>query len=150
LFLIGATVVLLLAVWVVLRFTPVGLIARGTMQNAGMAAALGVPTERVYALSFAAGAAVSGLAGALMAPFSGVVPTMGTAYIAKSFITVITGGAAMLAGTGSASVLLGGVNTIGTFAFTPVLGEVLMLGVAIVLLRLLPQGITGRFFRRAL
>jgi branched-subunit amino acid ABC-type transport system permease component len=134
----------------VLRFTPVGLIARGTMQNAGMAAALGVPTERVYALSFAAGAAVSGLAGALMAPFSGVVPTMGTAYIAKCFITVITGGAAMLAGTATASGLLGSVNTIGTFAFTPVLGEVLMLGVAIVLLRLLPQGITGRFFRRAL
>ena len=67
LFLIGATVVLLAAVWVVLRFTPVGLIARGTMQNPGMAAALGVPTERVYALSFAAGAAVSGLAGALAA-----------------------------------------------------------------------------------
>ena len=86
------------------------------MQNPGMAAALGVPTDRVYALTFAAGAAVSGLAGALMAPFSGVVPTMGTAYIAKSFITVITGGAAILAGTGSASVLLGGVNTIGTFA----------------------------------
>jgi branched-chain amino acid transport system permease protein len=150
LFLIGATVVLLAAVWAVLRFTPVGLIARGTMQNAGMAAALGVPTERVYALSFAAGAAVSGLAGALMAPFSGVVPTMGTAYIAKCFITVITGGAAMLAGTATASGLLGSVNTIGTFAFTPVLGEVLMLGVAIVLLRLLPQGITGRFFRRAL
>ncbi len=150
LFLIGATLVLVAAVWAVLRFTPAGLIARGTMQNAGMAAALGVPTERVYALSFAAGAAVSGLAGALMAPFSGVVPTMGTAYIAKCFITVITGGAAMLAGTGSASVLLGSVNTLGTFAFTPVLGEVLMLGVAIVLLRLLPQGITGRFFRRAL
>ena len=150
LFLIGATVVLLAAVWAVLRFTPVGLIARGTMQNAGMAAALGVPTERVYALSFTAGAAVSGLAGALMAPFSGVVPTMGTAYIAKCFITVITGGAAMLAGTATASGLLGSVNTIGTFAFTPVLGEVLMLGVAILLLRLLPQGITGRFFRRAL
>jgi branched-chain amino acid transport system permease protein len=109
-----------------------------------------VPTERVYALSFAAGAAVSGLAGALIAPMSGVVPTMGTAYIARSFITVITGGASMLAGTSSAAGLLGSVNTLGTFATTPVLGEVLMLAIAIVLLRLLPQGITGRFFRRSL
>ncbi len=150
LFLIAATMVLLAAVWAVLRFTSAGLIARGTMQNAGMAAALGVPTERVYALSFAAGAAVSGLAGALIAPMSGVVPTMGTAYIARSFITVITGGASMLAGTSSAAGLLGSVNTLGTFATTPVLGEVLMLAVAIVLLRLLPQGITGRFFRRSL
>jgi branched-chain amino acid transport system permease protein len=150
LFLIAATLVLLAAVWAVLRFTSAGLIARGTMQNAGMAAALGVPTERVYALSFAAGAAVSGLAGALIAPMSGVVPTMGTAYIARSFITVITGGASMLAGTSSAAGLLGSVNTLGTFATTPVLGEVLMLAIAIVLLRLLPQGITGRFFRRSL
>lgn len=150
LFLIAAAAALMAATWAVLRFTPAGLIARGTMQNASMAAALGVPTERVYALSFAAGAAVSGLAGALIAPFSGVVPTMGTAYIAKSFITVITGGAAMLAGTTVASGLLGAVNTLGTFLTTPVLGEVLMLAVAILLLRLLPQGITGRFFRRAL
>ena len=150
LFLIVATLVLLAAVWAVLRFTPAGLIARGTMQNAPMAAALGVPTERVYAIAFTAGAAVSGLAGALIAPFSGVVPTMGTAYIAKTFITVITGGAAMLAGTASASVLLGSVSTLGTFATTPVLGEVLMLVVAILLLRLLPQGITGRFFRQSL
>ncbi|HYZ31043.1 MAG TPA: branched-chain amino acid ABC transporter permease, partial [Crenalkalicoccus sp.] len=150
LFLVAAAAVLLAATWAVLKLTPAGLIARGTMQNAGMAAALGVPTERVYAIAFAAGAAVSGLAGALIAPFSGVVPTMGTAYIAKAFITVITGGAAMLAGSLSASVLLGSVSTIGTFLTTPVLGEVLMLAVAILLLRLLPQGITGRFFRRAL
>ena len=43
-------------------------------------------------MTFAVGAALSGLAGGLMAPLSGVVPTMGTAYIAKAFITVITGG----------------------------------------------------------
>jgi len=63
---------------------------------------------------------------------------------------VVTGGAAMLAGTLSASALLGSVSTLGTFFTTPVLGEVIMLGVAIVLLRLLPRGITGRFFRRSL
>lgn len=150
LFLIAAALVLLAGTWAVLRFTPAGLIARGTMQDPQMAAALGVSPDRVYAVTFAAGAALSGLAGALIAPFSGVVPTMGTAYIARAFITVITGGAAMLAGTASASALLGSVSTLGTFLLTPVLGEVLLLGVAIVLLRLLPQGITGRFFRRAL
>ena len=150
LFLIGAALVLIGAVWAVLRFTPAGLIARGTMQNPEMAAALGVAPDRVYAVTFAAGAALSGLAGALIAPFSGVVPTMGTVYIAKAFITVITGGTAMLAGTLSASGLLGTVATLGTFATTPVLGEVAMLAVAIVLLRLLPEGITGRFFRRSL
>lgn len=150
LFLIGAAVALLAGTWAVLRLTPAGLIARGTMQNAEMAAALGVSPGRVYALTFTAGAALSGLAGALIAPFSGVLPTMGTLYIARAFITVLTGGAAMLSGTVSASTLLGSVSTLGAYFTTPVLGEVIMLAVAILLLRLLPQGITGRFFRRSL
>ena len=150
LFLIGAAAALSLGVWAALRFTRWGLVARGTMQDAETASALGVAPDRVYAATFAAGAALSGLAGALLAPLSGVVPTMGAAYIARAFITVITGGAAILAGTLSASGLLGTVSTLGTFLSTPVLGEVAMLAVAIVLLRLLPRGITGRVFRRAL
>jgi branched-chain amino acid transport system permease protein len=149
-FLIAAAALLAVAIWLVLRFTTAGLIARGTMQNPEMAAALGVSPDRVYAITFSAGAALSGLAGGLIAPISGVVPTMGTAYIAKAFITVITGGAAMLTGTLGAATLLGTVSTIGTFLTTPVFGEVALLGVAIILLRLLPRGITGRFFRRAL
>jgi branched-subunit amino acid ABC-type transport system permease component len=136
--------------WVVLRFTSVGLLARGTMQNADMAAALGVAPDRVYAATFAIGAALSGLAGAVIAPFSGVVPTMGAAYIAKAFITVITGGATVLAGVTTASGLLGSVNTLGSFLTTPVFGEVMLLAFAVILLRLLPQGITGRFFRGSL
>ncbi len=150
LFLIGAAAALSLALWAVLRFTTWGLLARGTMQDAETASALGVAPDRIYAATFAAGAALSGLAGALLAPLSGVVPTMGAAYIARAFITVITGGASILAGTLSASTLLGIVSTLGTFLSTPVLGEVAMLLVAVVLLRLLPRGITGRIMRRSL
>ena len=149
-FLVLAAAVLSFSVWAVLRFTPAGLIARGTMQNSEMAAALGVAPDRVYAATFAAGAALSGVAGGLIAPLSGVVPTMGTLYIAKAFITVITGGAAMVTGSLTASGLLGTVSTVGTFLTTPVLGEVGLLVVAIVLLRLLPRGITGRFLRQSL
>lgn len=150
LFLIAAALVLVAAAWLILRFTDLGLIARGTMQNPEMAASLGVDPSRVYALTFAIGAAISGLAGALIAPLAGVVPTMGTAYIAKAFITVISGGAAILAGTLSAAGLLGAVNTVGSFLTTPVLGEVALLATALLLLRVFPRGITGRFFRRAL
>ena len=150
LFLIGAACALSLSLWAVLRFTRWGLVARGTMQDPETASALGVAPDRVYAVTFAIGAALSGLAGALLAPLSGVVPTMGAAYIARAFITVITGGASILAGTLSASTLLGTVSTLGAFLSTPVLGEVVMLLVAVALLRLLPRGITGRIMRRAL
>jgi branched-subunit amino acid ABC-type transport system permease component len=150
LFLILVAVLLLVVGWTMLRFTRLGLIARGTMQNAAMAAALGTDPAAVYAVTFTVGSALSGLAGGLLAPLSGVVPTIGAAYIAKAFITVISGGAAILLGTAIASALLGAVNTVVTFASTSVLGEVALLAAAVVLLRLLPQGITGRFFRRAL
>jgi branched-chain amino acid transport system permease protein len=150
LLLILVAAALLFAGWLVLRHTRLGLIARGTMQNPTMAAALGVNPSTVYAATFGVGAALSGLAGALLAPISGVVPTIGAAYIAKAFITVISGGAAILSGTAVAASLLGAVNTAATFAFTPVLGEVALLAAAVLLLRVLPQGITGKFLRRAL
>lgn len=134
----------------IMKYTKAGLIARATMQNPAMAASMGVNTNTVYMVTFGAGAALSGLAGALIAPLSGVLPTMGVAYVAKAFITVISGGAAIVAGTLSASALLGSLNTLATFLATPVIGEITLLFAAIVLLRLLPQGITGRFFRRAL
>jgi branched-subunit amino acid ABC-type transport system permease component len=150
LFVIAVAVVVLSAIFAVMRWTRLGLIARGTMQNASMASALGVNPPRVYAVTFGAGAALSGLAGAVLAPVSGVFPTIGVAYVAKSFITVIGGGAAILSGTVSASALFGSINQIATFVTTPVFGEVALLAAAIVLIRLLPQGITGRFFRSGL
>jgi branched-chain amino acid transport system permease protein len=147
---IAVGVVLALALRWVLLHTSLGLIARGTTQNPKMADALGINPGVVYSVTFAVGAALSGLAGGLLAPLTGVVPTMGGAFIAKAFITVIAGGPAILVGLISASALFGAINQIATFVTTPVLGEVALLVAAIIMLRLLPQGITGRFFKRSL
>ncbi|WP_304308475.1 branched-chain amino acid ABC transporter permease [Pseudacidovorax intermedius] len=147
---IAVAVVVALAIRWVLTRTQWGLIARGTMQKPDMANALGISPSRVYSVTFAVGAALSGLAGGLLAPLTGVVPTMGAAFVAKAFITVIGGGSAILAGLLGASSLFGAINQLATFATTPVLGEVALLVAAIVLLRVLPQGITGRFFKGSL
>ncbi|MEO0823527.1 MAG: branched-chain amino acid ABC transporter permease [Pseudomonadota bacterium] len=149
-FLIFVTLALIGAVYAVLRYTKLGLLARGTMQRPEMAAALGVSTSRIYMITFGLGSAVAGLAGGLLAPITGVVPTIGATYIAKAFITVISGGAAILAGTASAASLLGVMNGVVTFLTGPTMGEVALLLTAIVLLRLMPSGITGRFFRKSL
>jgi branched-chain amino acid transport system permease protein len=146
-FVIGVTAAILLALYIGLKRTRFGLLARGTMQNPAMSAGLGVDTGKVYAATFGLGAALSGLAGGILAPISGVVPVIGATYIAKAFITVISGGATVLAGTASAATLLGAINQAVTFLSTPVVGEVALLAAAIILLRLLPAGITGRLFR---
>lgn len=146
-FIIAVSVAVVVLLWILLRHTRFGLVARGTMQNADMAAGLGINPSRVYALTFGIGAALAGLAGGVLAPITGVVPTIGVAYVAKAFITVIGGGTAILAGTLSTSTLFGAINQLATFATTPVIGEVALLLAAIILVRLLPNGVTGRFFR---
>jgi branched-subunit amino acid ABC-type transport system permease component len=150
LFLIGVAIALLIATYVVLRHTRLGLIARGTMQNPDMAAALKINPSTVYMVTFGIGAALTGFAGALLAPITGVVPTMGIAFIAQAFITVITGGPSIITGTVISASFLGGVSQLVTFATTPVVGDVALLFVAVLLLRVLPRGITGKFFQRSI
>src|SRR3954465_355001 len=77
LFVIAVAIVVLFGIFAVLRWTRLGLIARGTMQNANMAAALGVNPPRVYAITFGLGAALSGLAGAGPPPGLGGFPHHG-------------------------------------------------------------------------
>ncbi len=149
-FIVLVAAALLLLMLAVLRSTRSGLIARGTMQHADMAASLGYNPDRIYMLTFACGSALSGLAGAVLAPLVGLVPTSGGAYIAKAFITVIAGGPALIAGLASSAGVFGLINQVFSFAISPVVGEVALLVAAVVLLRLLPRGITDRMFRDSL
>lgn len=149
LFIIAVAVLLVIGLWLLLRFTRVGLVARGAMQSADVASSLGYNPKAVYMWTFTAGAALSGLAGGVLAPLTGLLPSSGGAYIAKAFITIITGGAAVIAGTMSSAVIFGTFNQLVSFGSTPVIGEIAMLALAIVLLRLMPQGITGRFFKNS-
>lgn len=146
-FVIAVAAVVMAGLYALLRWTSFGLVARGTMENAAMAGALGTHVPRVYALTFALGAALSGVAGAVFAPVAGVMPVSGTIYIGKAFITVISGGPLPLAGSALAASLLGTVSELTTIVSTPVVGQVALLATAVVLLRILPSGITGRFFR---
>lgn len=139
--------VLLIGTYALMRYTRAGLIARGTMQNPVMAAAFGIPPQTVYMLTFGFGSALTGLAGAIIAPLSGVSPNMGIFFIAKAFVTVIAGGPMVLLGTISASALFGSISGVVDYLTSSVVGEICVLLVAIVLLRLLPSGITGKFRR---
>ncbi|MCR9214266.1 MAG: branched-chain amino acid ABC transporter permease [Proteobacteria bacterium] len=146
-FIVIISILLVLLIYFVLKGTRLGLIARGTMQRSDMAAALGYSPDRIYMATFFVGSALSGLAGAVLAPLVGLVPSSGGAYIAKAFITVISGGPSVIAGLISSGGFFGVVNQFFTFAISPVVGEVALLVSAVILLRLLPQGVTGRFLK---
>jgi branched-subunit amino acid ABC-type transport system permease component len=140
--LVAITILLSLICLLALNRTRWGLVARGTMRNPEMAATLGIDPVKVYAATFATGAMLSGLAGGLLAPISGVIPHMGAAYVARAFVTVISGGPALITGTVAVAALLGPLEAALSLVATPVIGQAALLIAAVILLRVLPQGIS--------
>lgn len=145
LMLIGVTAAVAVLTWALARFTKFGLIVRATMQDPDVASALGANRSLTYMATFGYGAGLTGFAGAMLAPITGAAPTMGVFFVAKAFITVIVGGHLPLMGTLAASSLFGAIDGVVSYRWSSVLGEVSVLIVAVVLLRILPSGITGRF-----
>ncbi len=146
--LIGAALLLLAVVFLVFTRTRYGTMARAATQLPDMAGAVGINARRVNMLTFGFGAALAGAGGALLAPVAGVVPSMGQAYVGRAFMTVVVGGPGVLTGTATAAGLLGSVDSLVSNVFSSFLGTASLLLVAIVLLRLLPTGISGRWRRQ--
>jgi len=146
--LIAAALLLLAVVFLVFTRTRYGTMARAATQLPDMAGAVGINARRVNMLTFGFGAALAGAGGALLAPVAGVVPSMGQAYVGRAFMTVVVGGPGVLTGTATAAGLLGSVDSLVSNVFSSFLGTASLLVVAIVLLRLLPTGISGRWRRQ--
>lgn len=146
--LIGAAVLLLGLTYLVLTRTRYGTMARAAVMLPDMAAAVGVDVRRTNMLTFGFGSALAGAGGALLAPITAVVPSMGQTYVGRAFMTVVVGGPGVVAGTAGAAGLLGGVNSLVSNLTTSVLGTAALLVVAIVILRFLPTGISGYWERK--
>jgi branched-chain amino acid transport system permease protein len=123
--------------------TKYGMRARATIQNPEIAGSMGIDTRRMYTLTFGLGAALAGLTGGLYAPTTTVVPTFGSGFIVEAFVTVIVGGANVLVGAPLAGAILGGVNSVLAGSFGTFIARVGLLIATILVIRLLPRGISG-------
>jgi urea transport system permease protein len=141
---IGGAIALLVIVYWVFTRTRFGVMARAATQRPDMAAAVGVNARRLNMLTFAFGSALAGVGGALLAPVSAVSPNMGQIYIGRAFTTVVVGGPGVITGTANASALLGGVETLVADLTSAVLGVIALLLTAVLVLRFLPTGLSGR------
>ncbi len=136
--------VLIFALWALYNRTGFGLQARAAMQNSAMAKALGVDADRIYMLTFSLGAGLAGFSGALFAPTVSIAPFMGQQFVAPAFITVVVGGATnVIAGALGSSFLLSLVKTPVGFYAGAFLGTVALLVAALVIIRLMPDGISA-------
>jgi branched-chain amino acid transport system permease protein len=141
-FVLAVTAVVLLALWLFLERTNIGLIVRAGSRDALMVRALGIDLERVWFLVFGLGIAMAGLAGILAGPLRGVYAEMGIEIIIEAFVVVVVGGMGSLPGAIVAGLLIGEVISITTF-FAPKLAEIVVFVVMAVILLARPSGLFG-------
>ena len=146
--LFAAAILVMIALYLLFMRTRYGVRARATMQNPQVARALGVRTPRIYASSFGIGAAIAGLCGALYAPTMTLVPVMGITFIVEAFVTVVVGGSNVLIGTVPAAMVLGFIRTSLNAWQGQVIGQIGMLIAVILVIRILPEGMSGWLLRR--
>src|SRR6266404_1216495 len=139
-FIIVVTLLVVVGTWAFLARTSVGLQVRGSLENPMLARASGISTTRLYALTFAFGSALAGLAGALIVPLYQLSADIGTRFLVQAFLSVMLGGV----GTFEGPVL--GAAVVGTTAaglpwfVIPVLADPLVFVLALLIVKLRPQG----------
>jgi urea transport system permease protein len=141
-FVIGFAVIIVIATWMLLTKTSLGLLIRAAMQNRGMAACLGVRTARVNMLTFAFGSGLAGLAGAFLSQIGNVGPSLGQTYIVDSFMTVVLGGVGSIVGTVCSAVGIGTTDQVlQQTTGSPVVGKIIVLVAIILFLQWKPGGL---------
>jgi urea transport system permease protein len=140
LYIILFAIIVLAALMAALRFTPLGLRMRAVTQNRLMAAAMGIRTPWIDALTFGLGSGVAGMAGVALSQIDNVSPNLGQNYIIDSFMVVVFGGVGNLWGTVVGAMTLGIVNKFLEPVAGAVLGKIVVLVLLILFIQRRPRG----------
>lgn len=143
LFIMAMSVVVIVVTFYVFLKTDLGLGARAVIANKNMAASLGINTRRMYRTTFTFGSAIAGLAGAVMAPLMSCDPQMGLGFFVPAFLSILVGGAGTLGGVLVGGAIVGGGDSLISTLFTPVSAQIVIFIIAIILIRIRPQGLLG-------
>ncbi|HEY9300929.1 MAG TPA: branched-chain amino acid ABC transporter permease [Phormidium sp.] len=122
LFIIFLTILCVAGIYYFFQRTAWGLRIRAVTQNRNMSACLGIPTQKVDALTFALGSGLAGVAGCAISLLGSVGPNTGQNYIVDTFMVVVVGGVGKLVGSIVAALAIGTVSyIIGSNAIAPLL-----------------------------
>jgi branched-chain amino acid transport system permease protein len=140
----GAALIVILT-WFIRR-TIWGMAMRAIATNRAAAALMGINVDRIYALTFAIGAALAGVAGGLLGAMFTIEPSMGEWAVVKAFSVVIMGGMGNVPGAVLGGIILGVAESLGAGFLPGGTSYKDGIGYAILILVLLcrPQGLFGR------
>ncbi|HEX2215580.1 MAG TPA: branched-chain amino acid ABC transporter permease [Xanthobacteraceae bacterium] len=143
LFVFVAGVLILIALWLLLQRTRLGILIRAGVDDAEMVAAMGIDIRRVFIQTFMLGSALAGLAGVMGGAFLTLYPTADIEILVYSLAVVIIGGQGSLVGAAVGSVFVGMLATFGQVWF-PELAYFVIFGPMALLLAFRPLGLFGR------
>jgi len=138
---IFTTLVVIALSWLFLARTSTGLRIRGALENPMLARACGISTARLYALTFAFGSALAGLAGALIVPLYALSADIGIRFLVQGFLSVMLGGVGTFEGPVLGAAMVGGMAAGLPWVVPPVLADPLVFVIALTLVKFRPQGL---------
>lgn len=127
--------------WWIMHRTMTGMKLRAIIQNRSIAASFGINPRRIYGLTFAYGAGLAGLAGALVSPLKSVSPEMGTGYVVDAFMVVVLGGVQSLVGAVASAFILGQLSGAIAFLQNDTIAKATVLLAIVILIRFRPGGL---------
>ncbi|MEK4387010.1 branched-chain amino acid ABC transporter permease [Solibacillus sp. FSL W7-1464] len=139
----GFTIVLAIGLFFFLRKTYIGKSIRATSMNSGGAALVGVNIKKINYIAFGIGAALAGIAGALITPFFYTSPSVGSSFILIAFVVVVLGGLGNFLGALVGGVLIGVTEALGGAILPGSLKELVPYVIFILVLLLKPNGLFG-------
>ena len=141
LYIVLFAILVLAALGALLRFTGFGLRMRAVTQNRRMAAAMGIRTPWIDALTFGLGSGVAGMAGVALSQIDNVSPNLGQSYIIDRFMVVVFGGVGNLWGAALGALSLGVLNKFLEPYAGAVLGKIFVLVLLILFIQGRPRGL---------
>lgn len=142
LFVVGVTALVVLAVWLLLNKTSLGLVIRAGVLDAEMVGALGINVPLAFTLTFGLGSLLAGLGGALVGPVRSFDPDMANQIIILAFVVVVIGGLGSFWGSIVGGLLVGVLQSLLVYWWSPATDLVPFLLMAGLLL-VRPRGLFG-------
>ena len=147
-FIVVLTIMISSAIYCLMFKSRFGGQVRAVVQNRAMAGAVGINTEKVDRTTFALGCGVAGVAGAAFTMIGSTGPTSGQLYLVDTFLVVVFGGAASLAGTIASAFTISQAQSTLEFFISGSMAKVLTLLTVVGILMLRPQGLFSLKMRR--
>jgi branched-chain amino acid transport system permease protein len=137
------TALIMAGSYLLLARTAFGLRIRASLENPALARASGISTNAIYGATFAFGAALAGLAGALIVPVFTLFADLGIRFLIQGFVAVMVGGIGSFAGPVAGAGVIGTLSAALPWVISPVIADVAVFVLAIIFIKFRPQGLVA-------